>query len=112
MPGKPNAVTALDPAALRRPIRNAVLGSLGLNLLSLATPLYMMVIYDRVMTSRSEATLIALTVATVFVLVLLAVLDLFRSIIFARASATFYAELEARVFAGCRRWALAGGSAR
>jgi len=101
-----------DTDALRRPIRNAVLGSLCLNLLSLATPLYMLVIYDRVMTSRSEATLIAVTLATVLVLVLLAVFDLFRNIVFARASATFYAELEARVFAGCRRWALAGGSVR
>jgi ATP-binding cassette subfamily C protein EexD len=42
----------------------------------------------------------------------MAVFDLFRNIVFARASATFYAELEARVYAGCRRWALAGGSVR
>ena len=104
--------SVLDPAVLRGPIRRAVIGSLCLNMLSLATPLYMLVIYDRVMTSRSEATLIALTVATVLVLGLLALFDLFRNIVFARASATFYAELEARVFAGCRRWALAGGSTR
>jgi len=103
---------AFDPSAFRRPVRNAILGSLCLNLLSLATPLYMLAIYDRVMTSRSEATLAAVTFGTVLLLVLLAVFDLFRSIVFARASATFYAELEARVFAGCRRWALAGGSVR
>jgi len=101
-----------DPASLRRPIRNAVLGSLCLNLLSLMTPLYMLIIYDRVMTSRSEATLVAITVAIVLLLVLLAVFDLFRNIVFARASATFYAELESLVFASCRYWALAGGSAR
>ena len=102
----------LEPDALRRPIRHAILGSLGLNLLSLATPLYMLTIYDRVMTSRSEATLVTLTIATVLALALLAVFDLFRSMVFARASATLYAELEARVFNGCRRWALAGGSVR
>ena len=102
----------IDADALRRPIRNAVVGSLCLNLLSLATPLYMLVIYDRVMTSRSEATLITVTFATILMLVLLAVFDLFRNIVFARASATLYAELEARVYNGCRRWALAGGSAR
>jgi len=101
-----------DPASLRRPVRNAILGSLCLNLLSLATPLYMLIIYDRVMTSRSEATLVAITVAIVLMLVLLAVFDLFRNIVFARASATFYAELESLVFASCRYWALAGGSAR
>lgn len=103
--------TLLDPDALRQPVRNAIFGSLCINVLALATPLYMLVIYDRVMTSRSEATLAAVTVATVATLVLLAVLDLFRNIVFARTSATFYAELEARVYAGCRRWALAGGSA-
>src|SRR5690348_15935252 len=98
-------LSVLDPDALRQPVRNAILGSLCLNVLALATPLYMLVIYDRVMTSRSEATLLAVTLATVVTLVLLAVLDLFRNIVFARASATFYAELEARVYAGCRRWA-------
>lgn len=101
-----------DPDALRQPVRNAILGSLCINILTLATPLYMLAIYDRVMTSRSEATLGAITIATVATLSLMAVFDLFRSIVFARASATFYAELEARVYAGCRRWALAGGSAR
>ena len=102
----------VDPDALRRPIRNAILGSLCINLLTLGTPLYMLVIYDRVMTSRSEATLTTMTVAIVILLILLACFDLFRNIVFARASATFYAELESRVYAGCRRWALAGGSVR
>jgi len=60
-----------DPASLRRPVRNAILGSLCLNLLSLATPLYMLIIYDRVMTSRSEATLAAITFAIVLLLVTL-----------------------------------------
>jgi len=102
----------LDPDALRQPVRNAILGSLCINILMLATPLYMLAIYDRVMTSRSEATLGAVTIATVATLALMAVFDLFRNIVFARASATFYAELESRVYTGCRRWALAGGSAR
>ena len=104
--------SGLDPDALRKPVRHAILGSLCINILTLATPLYMLAIYDRVMTSRSEATLGAITIATVATLSLMAVFDLFRSIVFARASATFYAELEARVYAGCRRWALAGGSVR
>ena len=104
--------SVLDPDTLRQPVRNAMLGSLCVNILTLATPLYMLVIYDRVMTSRSEATLAAVTIATVATLALMAVLDLFRNIVFARASATFYAELEARVFSACRHWALAGGSAR
>lgn len=104
--------SVLDPDALRQPVRKAILGSVCINVLTLATPLYMLAIYDRVMTSRSEATLGTITIATVATLSLLAVFDLFRNIVFARASATFYAELEARVYEGCRRWALAGGSVR
>lgn len=104
--------SVLDPEALRQPVRNAILGSVCINILALATPLYMLAIYDRVMTSRSQATLGAITIATVATLTLLAVFDLSRNIVFARASATFYAELEARVYAGCRGWALAGGSVR
>jgi ATP-binding cassette subfamily C protein EexD len=104
--------SVLDPEALRQPARKAIFASLCVNILTLATPLYMLAIYDRVMTSRSEATLGAITIATVATLTLLAVFDLSRNIVFARASATFYAELEARVYAGCRRWALAGGSVR
>ncbi|HEY1144311.1 MAG TPA: type I secretion system permease/ATPase [Sphingomicrobium sp.] len=102
----------LDPDALRQPIRNAILGSLCINVLALATPLYMLVIYDRVMTSRSGSTLLAVTLATIITLALLATLDLFRNMVFARTSATLYAELEARIYAACRRWALGGGSAR
>src|SRR5689334_16713029 len=102
----------LNPDALRQPVRNAILGSLCINVLALATPLYMLVIYDRVMTSRSGATLLAVTLATIITLALLATLDLFRNLVFARTSATLYAELESRVYAACRRWALGGGSAR
>lgn len=113
MVNRPNGLySVLDPDALRQPIRNAILGSVCINVLALATPLYMLAIYDRVMTSRSEATLGAITIATVATLTLLAVFDLSRNIVFARASATFYAELEARVYAGCRQWALAGGAVR
>jgi PrtD family type I secretion system ABC transporter len=113
MVDRPNGLySVLDPEALRQPVRNAILGSVCINILALATPLYMLAIYDRVMTSRSEATLGAITIATIATLTLLAVFDLSRNIVFARASATFYAELEARVYAGCRRWALAGGSVR
>jgi ATP-binding cassette subfamily C protein EexD len=104
--------SVLDPEALRQPVRSAIFGSVCVNVLALATPLYMLAIYDRVMTSRSEATLGAITIATVATLTLLAVFDLFRNIVFAKTSATFYAELEARVYAGCRQWALAGGYVR
>ena len=96
----------------RKPLRTAIGASLALNLVSLVTPIYMTQIYDRVMSSRSEATLLAITLITLVVIALFAVLDMFRNIIFARASASLYAELEARVFYGCRAMALGGGSGR
>lgn len=92
--------------------RAAIGASLAINLLSLVTPLYFIQVYDRVLSSRSLATLVAVTLVTLLVIALLAGFDLLRNLIFAKASATVYAELEARVFAACRRCALAGGSGR
>jgi len=43
----------------------AALFSLAINLLLLVSPLYMLQVFDRVLTSRSEETLLVLTFATV-----------------------------------------------
>ena len=98
--------------ALKHPARLALLSSFALNVAGLVTPVYTIQIYDRVMSSRSMSTLLAVTAITLIAIGFTAVLDLFRNIVFARASAAFYAELEARVFAGCRHMALAGGWGR
>lgn len=98
--------------SLRRPTRAAIGASLAVNLLSLVVPLYFTQVYDRVLSSRSGATLLAVTIVTLVVIGLLSAFDLLRNLIFTRASATFYAELEARVFTACRSFALAGGSGR
>ena len=52
--------------------------SLFVNLLMLASPLYMMQVYDRVLTSHSEETLVALTVLVVGLLVFMGFLELIR----------------------------------
>ena len=98
--------------AFRKPIRLAIAVSLALNISALVSPLYMTQIYDRVMSSRSIETLVAITLVTLVAIGLFSLLDLFRNIVFARASATLYAELEARVLAGCRQIALAGATGR
>jgi ATP-binding cassette subfamily C protein EexD len=102
----------LDSDSFRRPIRHAIGASLAVNLLSLVTPLYFTQVYDRVLSSHSGATLLAVTAVTLVVIALLSAFDLLRNLIFTRASATLYVELEERVFAACRRFALAGGSGR
>ncbi|MBM1174716.1 type I secretion system permease/ATPase [Microvirga arabica] len=54
------------------------------NLLMLAAPLYMMQVYDRVLASRSFETLVYLTLALAFALLMLSVLDLARGRLLAR----------------------------
>ena len=68
------------------------------NLLMLTGPLYMLLVYDRVLGSRSEATLLALTLLLVFLFVVMGLLDLARSRIMARVGANLQAGLEHRVY--------------
>jgi PrtD family type I secretion system ABC transporter len=53
--------------------------SLGVNILYLTFPLYMLAIYDRVLSSFSVPTLITLTIGALFALLVLGCLDLLRS---------------------------------
>lgn len=50
-----------------------------INLLMLVSPMYMMQVYDRVLHSRSEATLLMLTLITVGLLGVMALLEVVRS---------------------------------
>ncbi|MGZ2258859.1 type I secretion system permease/ATPase [Roseobacter sp. A03A-229] len=63
--------------------------SLFLNLLMLAGPLYMLQVYDRVLTSQNMETLVALSVLLGGVFVVTACLDLVRMRILARLAAKF-----------------------
>jgi ATP-binding cassette, subfamily C, bacterial len=60
--------------------------SLAINLLYLAGPLYMLQVYDRVVSSGSELTLVMLTIALLFAYVALAGLDMVRARILTRAN--------------------------
>ena len=64
----------------------AALFSCGINVLYLASPIYMLQVYDRVLSSGSTTTLIMLTVALLMALATLAGLDLIRSRVLTRAS--------------------------
>ena len=67
------------------------------NLLMLTGPIFMLQVYDRVLTSRSEATLVALIVITAFLFLMMGLLDHARSRLLARAGARFQARMDARV---------------
>ncbi len=78
------------------------------NMLMLTGPLYMLQVYDRVLGSRSEATLVALTLLVAFLYGTMGILDYSRGRIMARVGARFQAALDKRVFdAMIRRSAVA-----
>ncbi len=85
-------------------IAAAVLFSVVVNLLMLTGPLYMLQVYDRVLGSRSEATLIALSVIVTFLFLIMGILDHLRGRILARVGVRVQDRLDRRVFeAGMRR---------
>ena len=85
--------------ACRRYFLFAAVFSLAINLLYLASPLYMLQIYDRVVTSGSETTLVMLTLVLLFAFLALAGLDLVRAAILTRASARLDRLLSAKILA-------------
>lgn len=68
------------------------------NMLMLTGPLYMLQVYDRVLGSRSEETLVALSLLVVFLYGIMGILDYTRGRIMARVGASFQAALDKRVF--------------
>jgi PrtD family type I secretion system ABC transporter len=76
-------------AAMRVNARPLVAFSLGSNLLLLASPLYMLQVYDRVMVTGRVETLILLTVLTGAALLVFGLLDALRSTILTRMAGWF-----------------------
>ena len=68
------------------------------NLLMLTGPIYMLQVYDRVLGSRSEATLVALTILVAFLYGTMGLLDYTRGRVMARVGARFQDKLDRRVF--------------
>jgi ATP-binding cassette, subfamily C, bacterial len=97
--------------ATRSYFLTAALFSLAANLLYLAAPLYMLQVYDRVVTSGSVSTLVMLTIALLMALAALAGLDVVRARVLTRAGVRFDRMLSRRVVAATIDRS-AGGSAR
>ena len=83
--------------------------SVFVNLLMLTGPIFMLQIYDRVLGSRSEETLVALAILVVFLYALQGVLDWVRARVMARVGARFQARLDQRVFGAVIKQALQAG---
>ena len=99
-PGSPPAGAREIRAALGESRRLFVaigLFSAFVNVLMLTGPLFMLQVYDRVLTSRSEATLVALAAIVAFLFLMMGLLDHARGRVLARAGARFQARLDGRV---------------
>jgi ATP-binding cassette subfamily C protein len=72
--------------------------SVFVNLLMLTGPIYMLQVYDRVLGSRSEETLVALSILVLGLYGFMGVLDWARGRVMARQGANFQETLDARVF--------------
>lgn len=92
--------TALDKAfgAYRPTLILAIFFSLFANLLMFVAPIYMMQVYDRVLASRNETTLILLTVIAVAMLLTYGCLEYVRSRLVARGGNRFDRQLSKPVF--------------
>ncbi|RLJ41296.1 ATP-binding cassette subfamily C protein [Litoreibacter meonggei] len=77
--------------------------SIFVNLLMLTGPLYMLQVYDRVLGSRSEETLVALSILVVFLYAMMGLLDYARGRILSRIGARFQDKLDRRVFSAMQR---------
>lgn len=86
--------------ALFKPeVRAIAVFSMVTNVLMLAPTLYLLQLYDRVMLSRSEMTLLAVTLITVFLFMVMAFADWVRSLVAIRAGVRFDRQLTSRLFA-------------
>ncbi len=68
------------------------------NMLMLTGPIYMLQVYDRVLGSRSEATLIALSLLVVFLYGIMGLMEYVRGRVMGRVGARFQSRLDRRVF--------------
>ena len=75
--------------------------SMFVNALMLTGPIFMLQIYDRVLGSGSEETLVSLFLLMAFLFAMMGMLDYARGRLMARAGARFQSRLDERVFGAC-----------
>ena len=91
----------------RSALKTAAILSLAINVLMLASPLFMLQVYDRVLVSRSMPTLVALLTAVVLVFAFAGLLEIVRARLMARVAAGFGEKLAAPAFSSMVNHALA-----
>jgi len=82
----------------KRWLGTVIVFSFFLNLLTFVGPLYMLQVYERVLTSRSHDTLVVLTLIAAFLLISFAFLEVIRSRVLVRTGLVLDEQLAATVF--------------
>ncbi|MBS0176636.1 MAG: type I secretion system permease/ATPase [Nitrospira sp.] len=95
---KPHSELIEALARCRQSFFAAIVFSLFINLLQLTPSLYMLQVYDRVLSSRSEFTLTMLTLITGGMILVMSLLELVRARVLIRTGARFDSLLNTRVF--------------
>ena len=92
--------TQLDIAvrAMRPAIGVAIFFSLFINLLALISPIYMLQVYDRVLTSRNQLTLLFITLIAVALFVVYCALEALRTQLLVRAGIKLEGDIRGGVF--------------
>ena len=91
-------------------IISTILFSIVVNALMLTGPLYMLQVYDRVLGSGSEATLVALSILVIILFLAMGILEFARGKVMAIVGARFQQKLDRRVFtAAMQRSSVAPG---
>ena len=91
----------------RSHFRSVAIFSIFVNILMLTGPLFMLQTYDRVLSSRSEETLVALLLLVTGLFLMMGLLEYARGRVLARAGARFQTLLDIRVFEAVMRRSVA-----
>lgn len=96
----PSSVIEQTKSLIKKELMPLIGFSLGINLLMLSVPLYMLQLYDRVLPSRSTDTLLMLTVLVILALIIMAGLEVVRTLMMVRISAWADRRISAMVIFG------------
>ncbi len=99
---------------MRPALTAAMVFSFFINILALVSPLYMLQVYDRVLSSRNVSTLIVLTLICVFLFLVYGALEVLRTQVLVRGGLRFDSIARDAIFEGVLKSTLArrGGSAQ
>jgi len=92
----------------RRNFIYVVVFSCAINILMLTAPIYMLQVFDRILSSRSAETLLTLFIIAIFAVSVMSALEALRSVILVRISSWLDEQLGDAVFAGQVSMALQG----